>query len=214
MDDTLKRTFLDCLKNSTACIQPYPHWLLHRSLPEDVADDIAALPFPPASIDRYTGRRNAEDDKRVYFNAQTNARFPVTRHVAEALDDPDVRATLEDLCSVDLSASHLRIEYVQDTDGFWLEPHTDISVKSFTMLIYLSRDLRLADAGTDIYNSRHELVATAPYVFNDGLIFIPGRNTWHGFRKRPIHGVRKALIVNYVTDAWQDKWELARSRAA
>ena len=96
-------------------------------------------------------------------------------------------------------------------DGFWLEPHLDISVKLFTMLVYLSGEPELYDAGTDIYDAtpEHRLVATAPYEKNKGLIFIPGTNTWHGFTKRPIHGVRKSVIVNWVTPEWRDRWELA-----
>ena len=50
---------------------------------------------------------------------------------------------LEGTCGIDLSDGHLRIEYTQDTTGFWLEPHTDISVKLFTMLVY-----RLEGTGT------------------------------------------------------------------
>ena len=41
------------------------------------------------------------------------------------------------------------------------------------------------------------------------MIFIPGDDTWHGFIKRPIKGVRRSLIVNYVTGAWRDRYELA-----
>lgn len=209
--EDLGGTFLNAIAGCRACTEPYPHWLLTHALPEEVADGIAELPFAPATIDRYSGKRNTADESRLYFNRETNERFGVCRTVAEALDAPPVRANLEQLCGVDLSASHLRIEYVQDTDGFWLEPHTDISVKSFTMLIYLSRDPQLLDAGTDIYNGARRLVGTVPYAFNEGLIFIPGSDTWHGFEKRTIRGVRKALIVNYVTDAWQDRWELARA---
>ncbi|MBS0244560.1 MAG: 2OG-Fe(II) oxygenase, partial [Proteobacteria bacterium] len=111
----------------------------------------------------------------------------------------------------DLSQGHLRVEYCQDVNGFWLEPHVDISVKLFTMLVYLSDDPALYDAGTDIYDAspEHKLVGTAPYEKNKGLIFIPGTDTWHGFTPRPIKGVRKSIIINYVSPAWRDKYELA-----
>jgi hypothetical protein len=78
------------------------------------------------------------------------------------------------------------------------------------MLIYLSDDPALRDAGTDIYDSSpdHGLVRSVPYERNAGMIFIPGAQTWHGFTKRPIHGVRKSIIVNYVTDDWRAVEEL------
>ena len=52
-----------------------------------------------------------------------------------------------------LRDSHLRIEYCLDTDGFWLEPHTDIGAKLFTMLVYLSREARQRSLGHR--HSRH-----------------------------------------------------------
>jgi hypothetical protein len=79
------------------------------------------------------------------------------------------------------------------------------------MLVYLADDARLRGAGTDVYDEspEHRTVATAPYEFNGGMIFIPGKNTWHGFRRRPISGIRKSLIVNYVSPEWRATAELA-----
>ena len=42
-----------------------------------------------------------------------------------------------------------------------------------------------------------------------GLIFVPGADTWHGFTRRPIVGVRRSLIVNYVKPEWRSRHELA-----
>jgi hypothetical protein len=94
-------------------------------------------------------------------------------------------------------------------DGFWLEPHTDFGAKMFIMLVYLSTDPGAEDWGTDIYDRDMSHVATAPYASNHGLVFIPDEDTWHGFHKRPIGGVRKAIIVNYVTDEWSARHKLA-----
>ena len=57
-------------------------------------------------------------------------------------------------------------------------------------------------------NAAGEVVATVPYRANHGLIFLPGSDTWHGFRKPPILGVRRSLIVNYV-EGWRLRHELA-----
>jgi hypothetical protein len=67
----------------------------------------------------------------------------------------------------------------------------------------------LANSGTDVYDSNHRRVATAPFGKGKGLIFVPAKNTWHGFSRRPIRGVRKSLIVNFVTPEWRDTYELA-----
>jgi hypothetical protein len=49
----------------------------------------------------------------------------------------------------------------------------------------------------------------APGTENRGLVFVPGEATWHGFAKRPIFGVRRLLIVNYVKPEWRSRHELA-----
>lgn len=190
---------------------PWRHWLLERVLPEPAADAVADLPLPapkPGDL-AFDGTRAGDNPSRLFFNRQGRARFPVVDAIAAAFDGPAVRSRLSALTGVDLAPHHLRIEYCQDVDGFWLEPHCDIRVKKFTMLVYLAREPALADAGTDIYDGPDRLWGSAPYAFDAGLIFIPGDDTWHGFAPRPITGVRKSLIVNYVDDDWRARHELA-----
>jgi hypothetical protein len=164
-------------------------------------------------IKPHSDRPSAHAGQRgdVYFSPENQRRFPVCRDLADAFKHPLVTSAIERETGTDLSLGHLRIEYCQDVDGFWLEPHVDIPVKLFTMLVYLSAEPELRQAGTDIYDAtpEHNLVATAPYERNKGLIFIPGKDTWHGFSQRPINGVRKSIIINYVAPTWRDTFELA-----
>lgn len=203
--------FLDCLECACHVARPFDHWLLESALPRSSMAAIAGLPFVPPAVNRFDGRRESSNSTRVYFSPEIQTRFPVCREVAGAFRDPRVVAALEVLTGARLAAGRRRIEYCQDVDGFWLEPHLDIGVKLFTLLIYLSDDPALADAGTDIYDAspEHRPAGRADYVANRGLIFIPGRDTWHGFTPRPVKGVRKTIIVNYVSDAWRAVDELA-----
>ena len=41
------------------------------------------------------------------------------------------------------------------------------------------------------------------------MIFVPGDDTWHGFEKRPIEGVRRSVILNYVTHEWRAREQLS-----
>jgi hypothetical protein len=41
------------------------------------------------------------------------------------------------------------------------------------------------------------------------MIFVPSKHTWHGFERRPIEGVRRSIIVNYVTNEWRAREQLA-----
>ena len=203
--------FLACLEHVNHVKQPYDYWLLDNIMPGNMIDEIAALPFPPPENPVFSGRRESNNSTRVYFTPENQKLFPVCRETVALFGDTQVVKALEQMTGSNFSRGQLRIEYCQDVDGFWLEPHLDISVKYFTMLVYLSDDPNLFDAGTDVYDSspEHKLVASAPYERNAGLIFIPGSNTWHGFSKRPIRGLRKSLIINYVSPEWMSKGELA-----
>ncbi len=202
-------TFLYCLDHAQAETRPYRYWLLSGMLTEATCEAIRELPIAAPEIPDYAGTRESNNDSRGYFNQETCARFSVCAEVVETFKDPRVIGALEETCGIELSRGQLRIEYTQDRDGFWLEPHKDISVKLFTMLIYLSKEPELADAGTDLFDPDLNHVGCAPYAPNHGLIFIPGHDTWHGFVKRPINGIRRSLIVNYVTGDWRERWQLA-----
>ena len=169
------------------CRIPFDTWLIEDVLPEPVCDAIAALPFAPPHAPAFDGKRESNNSTRVYFSPENQARFAVCREVAAAFIDPEVKRAIERMTGADLSSGRLRIEYCQDADGFWLEPHVDLPVKLLTMLVYLADAPELHDAGTDIYDASpaHRLVESAPCEWNAGLIFVPAKNTWHGFPTRP-----------------------------
>ncbi len=205
----VRRQFRHSLESSRCETTPYRHWLFEDALPGPVCDAIVALPYTaPVALETY-GKRETNNASRTYFNAEARERYPAAAALAEAMQHAEITGLIEKICSVDLAGSSLRIEYCQDTDGFWLEPHTDIGVKRFTMLLYLSSEPGCEQWGTDVYSRPDQHVATAPYRRNAGMIFIPGSNTWHGFRKRPIDGVRKSIIINYVGPEWRARHELS-----
>jgi hypothetical protein len=41
------------------------------------------------------------------------------------------------------------------------------------------------------------------------MIFVPSDKTWHGFEPRTITGVRKSVILNYVTHDWRAREQLS-----
>jgi hypothetical protein len=209
--DPVAESFLACLKTARHETWPFDYWLLDKALSEQDCDDIAKLPFPPPEGAVFDGRRETNNTMRVYFTPENQSKYDVCRRVAAGFQNAKVKRAIEAATGTDLSSAHLRIEYCQDTEGFWLEPHTDIFVKKFTMLVYLSDDPRLAGAGTNIFEGPPDFnyVGSAPYGKNKGVIFIPGKNTWHGVGHDPIEGLRKSIIINYVTSDWRDKWELA-----
>ncbi|MBI1214398.1 MAG: 2OG-Fe(II) oxygenase [Alphaproteobacteria bacterium] len=207
----ITRGFVNCLLAASHVRRPFDYWLLDDALPAATADALNDLPVgPPQGAPAY-GKRELNNASRVYFSEENQKKYPVCREMVEAFKGGWITSAIKALTGHEVSEGLLRIEYCQDTDGFWLEPHTDISVKLFTMQIYLSEEPELSNAGTSIYDAtpEHSEVATAPYGKGKGILFIPGKDTWHGFTPRPLRGVRKSVIVNYVTNDWRSRDELA-----
>ncbi len=204
-------SLLDCLRNLNHISRPFDHWLLTNALPEGFCEALTSLPFKLPQDNVFNGKRETNNSTRIYFTPENQAKFVVCRRVVEGFKDAGVKSAIEEATGTDLSKTRLRIEYCQDAGGFWLEPHTDIFVKKFTMLVYLTDDVNLSKAGTDIHEGPPDFkyVGSAPYGKNLGVIFIPGTNTWHGVGHHPFKGIRKSIIINYVTSDWQDTWELA-----
>jgi hypothetical protein len=188
---------------------PYRHWTLADVLPPGIPERLRTLPFAPPRLEGVSGKREFHNDQRHYFDAVNIARFDVCAAIAEAFQSEIVVKAIEAATGVDLSGSYLRLEYAQDTDGFWLEPHTDLGVKKFTMLAYLAEPGAPRNLGTDVYAAPGQWVKRSEFVDNTALVFVPGANTWHGLEPRPIPGVRRSLIMNYVTAEWRAREQLS-----
>ncbi|MHB8529487.1 MAG: hypothetical protein ACYC8V_08255 [Caulobacteraceae bacterium] len=187
---------------------PYRHFMVSDVFPAEVAGVLRRLPFEAAGVDGVSGKRELHNDTRRYFDAETCERFAACRAIGEAFQSAAVVGSVEGLTGASVAGSYVRLEYAQDIDGFWLQPHTDLGVKTFTMLIYLSEDSGQLDLGTDIYADRETWAKRTAFVDNTALIFVPAANTWHGLERRPIRGVRKSVIMNYVTDDWRERSQL------
>lgn len=188
---------------------PYTWWSAYDVLPTAAATGICELPFAAPKLGGVSGKRELHNGTRTYFDAGNRARYPVVEAVAQAFQSAAMIGAVESRFETELAGSYLRIEYAQDIDGFWLQPHSDLGVKLFTLLLYLSDDPAHADLGTDVYTGDKQHFTTAPFRSNSAMIFVPADDTFHGFERRPIAGVRKSLIINYVTDEWRERQQLA-----
>jgi hypothetical protein len=202
-------SMLGSIEGSKRTDKPYRHWLLTQCLPQDAADSILSLPFEAPDLGGVSGKREVHNATRKYFDAENMGRFPVCKAFNDAFQDRRVTKRIEDYFATSLDGTYLRVEFAQDIDGFWLEPHTDLGVKVFTMLLYMSRDADHKDLGTDIYDSEKKHVGRSPFQSNAAMVFIPSDITYHGFEPRPIPGVRKSVIINYVTNEWRAREQLA-----
>jgi hypothetical protein len=188
---------------------PYRHFFLDDVFPDDVSGELAGLPFAPPVLDGVSGKRELHNDQRSYFDEHGVSRFPVMRGVAEALQSTRIARLVCEAFGAPIDDTFLRLEYAQDVDGFWLQPHTDLGVKKFTCLIYLSDGAGHETLGTDIYETPERHFSVSPFKRGGAMAFVPGDNTWHGFEKRRIEGVRRSVILNYVTHEWRERGQLS-----
>ena len=204
------RASVDAAKRSET---PYTHWFLSDCLPRDAAEAVLALPFEAPELGGISGKRELHNNTRTYFDQANMGRFPVCKAFNEAFQGPELTAYIEQSFGLGLDGSYLRVEFAQDVDGFWLEPHTDLGVKLFTMLLYMSTDPRHASLGTDIYDADKKHLGRSPFQSNAAMIFVPSDTTYHCFESRTIEGVRKSVIINYVTNEWRAREQLAYPNA-
>ena len=207
--ETIVAALLDSIETSVRHETPYRHWLMSSCLPKAVCDEITHLPFPAPTLGGVSGKRELHNATRKYFDVENRAATPVIESFAQAFQSRTVTERIERHFGTRLGSSYLRLEYAQDTNGFWLEPHTDLGVKVFTMLLYLSPDPQHRDLGTDIYDGDKRHVGRSPFQPNGAMVFVPSTNTYHGFEPRQIDGIRKSVIINYVTTEWRAREQLA-----
>jgi hypothetical protein len=200
--------FVRTLGAAERVARPYRHWKLRGVLPQDLCHEIIGLPIAPPVVEIHDGTRESFNEKRTFFTPALQAKFAPIAALVEGLQDRAVVRAIERTCGVALAGTHLRIEYIQDTDGAWLKPHPDIPDKLFSMVVYLFTGPHAAGWGTDIYDAGRRWVGRAAGEFNSGVIFIPASDTFHGFEPRPIVGIRRLLEVNYVR-RWRDREQLA-----
>ncbi len=201
--------FTGALSRSHRDERPYLHWLLRNVFPESLCTGILTLPIVPPMLGRTDGTRGTYNEQRTFMAPQLRHDFRSCAVLADALQRPEVAALLSKTLNIEVAGSYLRMEYIQDTDGAWLEPHCDIPEKLFSMVIYLCTGPDAKDWGTDIYDANRKWCGRAPADFNSAVIFVPGPNTWHGFEPRPIKGVRRLMEINYVRPSWRDRDQLS-----
>lgn len=207
--EEVARHFGHALREAERNDVPYRRWALTNVLPESMCVGILTLPIAPPSIDDCGGVRDRHNDKRCFFTPQLQSQFPACAVFAEAMQRPELARLFQDVCNIAVEGGYLRMEYIQDTDGAWLEPHRDIKEKLFSMVLYLCTGPDAKDWGTDIYDDEKRWIGRSSADFNSAVIFVAGPNTWHGFEKRPIDGVRRLMEINYVHPSWRDRDQLS-----
>lgn len=203
---------LHALSSARECDYPFRHWEVQEMLPKALTDQILAIRLPRPEGFTYDGTRASDSQlrpggtppQRMFVNQEIAAERPFFKDLVDSFMDASVLKVVHEKYGVDLTGLYLRVEYINDFDGFFLDPHKDIVEKRFTLLFYLGDGPE--HMGTDFYDSDLKCVKTAKYAHNSGYIFTPGDDTWHGLERKPIPDRRASMLINYVT--FKTDWPL------
>lgn len=184
---------------------PFKHWEVINALPEELTDHILAVRIPRTEGFSYDGTR-ASDSKvrpggtpprRMFIDKDTKNVYPFFQDLVDALLSRPVIDIVNKKFGVATENLYLRVEYINDFDGFFLDPHKDIVEKKFSMLLFLGEGPQ--HMGTDFYDADLKVVKTVSFLHNNAYVFLPGDDTWHGLEKKTIPDRRCSLLINYVT---------------
>jgi hypothetical protein len=184
---------------------PFQHWQVENMLPKALTDQILAVRIPKSQGFLYDGTR-ASDSKltpggtppqRMFITKEIGEEYPFFQDLVDAFLQPKVLDLVNNKFGVDTKDLYLRVEYINDFDGFFLEPHKDIIEKQFTLLLFQGEGPDYM--GTDFYDTDLKVVKTVKFGHNRGYVFTPSENSWHGLEKKPIPDRRCSLLINYVT---------------
>ena len=213
-DLTATESIEQAFKEAPECRVPFRHWELEGMLPDSLAQEILKIRIPKSEGFSYDGTR-ASDSKltlggsppeRMFVDKDTLVKFPIFKELVDALLSDEVINIVNSKFGVETKDLYLRVEYINDFDGFFLEPHKDIVEKHLSLLLYLGDGPE--HMGTDFYDKDLNVVKTAKFGHNRGYIFLRGDDTWHGLEPKPIPDRRCSLLINYVT--FKTDWPVGR----
>jgi len=187
---------------------PWPWYGLSDVLDEEQVAEIRAMQFSERER-LHGGKRSDNTSVRRFVNEDGPS--GLIRLVEELRSKEVQEAIHKKIYKYDgnYSGLYVRMEVLNDKDGFWLEPHCDIGEKLISCLVYVNETDEDENIGTDLYSnsgstySLLEPVRTVPFIHNTGYMFSQfdgNGNKVHGLSKgKKIKVERRGLQINYVT---------------
>jgi SM-20-related protein len=182
---------------------------------------LAEAPFPYLVVPRFVRRevfpRVCADFPQIRrpgsFPATELRPGPACRGLLEALEGPEVREAFSRKFGLDLSGRPTMLTLrgqVRPGDG---KIHADSRTKLISALIYLNEAWNSPGGRLRLLRSREDLddyAAEVPPVEGALVAFRVGPASWHGHTSAT--GQRRAIQLNWVTEAQVVRRELARHR--
>ena len=198
----------DSLSNSKTHTEPWEYTIFKNALSNEQINEIIKSSTSKKNYvndGTRSGNKNSKTNKnhpfRLYLTKDNINKYPALLNLITELQSVKVRKLISKIMRLDhiFENSFVRLEVIDDQEGFWLEKHCDIEEKLISSLIYVNKTNEDTNIGTDLYDINLEYVTTIPFEDNLGYFFC-GPNKWHGVEKnKKIKKARKALQLNYVT---------------
>ena len=200
--------FWQSLMNAKRNDVPWEHYTFGQVLTEEQVKEIRE-----AEIDRtgvlHDGTRSGYKEGvekqnhklREYITQENCHKYPELTKLIKELQDGQVRTIIAKMIGNEdnFKDAYIRLEVLNDIEGFYLKPHCDIPEKLISSLIYVNETAENISLGTDLYSEDLQVVKTVPFWHNYGYIFY-GPNKWHGMAEgKEIQVERRGIQLNYVT---------------
>ena len=200
--------FWESLINAKRNDSPWEHYTFGQVLTEAQVKEIREAQIDKRGV-LHDGTRSGYRDGvakqnhqfREYITKENCHKYPELTDIIKELQDKEIRKIIADMVgnTNNFEDAYIRVEVLNDTEGFYLKPHCDIPEKLISSLIYVNETGENISLGTDLYNEDLEVVKTVPFWHNYGYMF-HGPNKWHGMSEgKEIQVERRGIHLNYVT---------------
>jgi len=204
---------LDSLRRCKYDDSPWDHFIIQDVLTDKQIDEIRNATVTRDGV-LHDGTRSGykkgvekQNHKlREYITRDNYKKYPELTKFINDLRSKPVRKLIAKMVGnkEEFKGSFVRLEVLNDTEGFWLKPHCDIPEKLISSLIYINKTGENINLGTDLYSEDLSYKKTVPFWNNYGYIF-HGPNKWHGMDEgKNIKVERRGIQLNYVT--FQTDW--------
>jgi hypothetical protein len=188
---------MDLTRNKTTRWSPFTHYVIKDVFCEKELSEIRKLDLELHS-GKLNGERASNQNRFFITKSNINDNF-VFERIIDYFSRDSVIEMFEKESGRTIRGNYLRVEFLEDKESSWLEPHCDIEEKLVSLIIYLNDTNEDEKNGTVLYNEDMMKVRTIPFIDNSGFYFFAGKNTWHGLEPVDVKQSRKAIMVNYCT---------------
>ena len=188
---------MDLTRNKITIHSPFTHYAVKDIFCEKELNEIRKI-----DLELHSGKLDGEraSNQNRFFITKSNIK---NNFIFERIIDYFSRSGVIEMFEKEskniIKGNYLRVEFLEDKESSWLEPHCDIEEKLLSLIIYLNDTDEDEKNGTVLYDEDMKKVKTVPFIDNSGFYFFAGKNTWHGLEPIKIKESRKAIMVNYCT---------------